>query len=92
MAKKKDPDQIPRFVLQLSDTHTTMTGPSGEQYMSVTIASDKLFDFYKHIPEKKRKNLGENEFEALLLFFQEQVEKSDLERDKGGKVTFKADK
>ena len=72
--------QVPRFVLSLTDTQTTIEGANGKEYMNISIASDKLSDFVKHIPVKKRQNAGHNEFQAMLEFFADQVAKTDLTR------------
>jgi len=88
MTKKKSED-IPRFVLSITDTKTTMTGPKGKQYMSINIGADTLAAFVTPIPEKKRKNAGTTEMEAMLLFFADQVAISDANRvgSRGVKLT-----
>jgi len=88
MSKKKKQD-IPRFALTLVDTETML----GDRYLTVSIGADKLMDFVKSIPEAKRVNPGETEFNAMLYFFQEQVDKSDAERIEGEATTkYKVDK
>ncbi len=73
-------EEIPRFILQLTDTKTTIKGSNGEEYLTVSIGSDKLSDFNKPIPKAKRQNSGTTEFQAMLLFFAEQTAKADIER------------
>ena len=72
-------NDIPRFVLSLTDTHTIVEGPEGDQYYSINIAADKLKDFNRLIPKAKRTNTARTEWQALLEFFQEAVD--DLHKD-----------
>lgn len=71
---------VPRFVLSITDTKTTVKGGNGEEYLNIAIGSDKLSDFVKTIPKVERKNRGRTEFEAMLWFFADQTAKADLER------------
>lgn len=72
-----DVTPTPRFVLSLTDTHTKINGPGGDMNLNIGIGADSLSDFTKPIPFKKRKNAGRSEVEAMLLWFQEQVDESD---------------
>lgn len=76
---------IPRYVLSITDTKTTIEGKNGAEYLNVSIASDKLSDFVKTITKDKRTNRGRTEFEAMLWFFADQTAKADKER-KGDEV------
>lgn len=67
-------------MLSITDTYTTIEGPVGEQHMAINIAADRLSDFTKKIPAHRRRNAGRTEFEAMMVFFGEQVEKANAGR------------
>lgn len=73
---------IPRFVLSLTDTAHTITGPQGEQYYSITIAAPTLLDFWK---KSKSEHSGKmnSEIKHLFSFFGEEVAKMDKEGSSG---------
>lgn len=76
------PSDIPRFVLSLTDTHTTLYGDGAERNLNIAIAAEKLSDFVKFIPKRNRKegNRGRNEFEAMMVWFAEQVAIADNDK------------
>lgn len=76
-------EKIPRFVLTITDTQTEITGNNGPQHMSISIAADSLTDFARTIPKAKRQNWGHNEFQAMMIFFAEQVSKANVDRAPG---------
>ena len=77
MSDKKD---IPRFVLSVTDTKTTMTGPKGDQYLMISVGADSLSAFNKPLPLKDQTPVAATELQRLFYFFQEQVDKSDAQR------------
>ena len=79
MSKKKN-EEIPRFILSLTDTKTTLTGPKGEQYLMISVGADSLNAFNKPLPLKDQTPVAATELQRLFYFFQEQVDKSDAQR------------
>jgi hypothetical protein len=81
-------EKIPRFVLSITDTQTQITGENGPQHMSISIAADSLTDFTRVIPKADRQNYGKNEFQAMMIFFADQVAKSNINRAEGETKTY----
>jgi hypothetical protein len=67
---------IPRFIVQVIDTHTISKNNKGEKsYLNVSAASDKLQDFLKpYTEEESASHTGaKNEFESMLMFFKDDI-------------------
>lgn len=72
--KKPSEDNIPRFVLSITDTTIKIPGPNGEMYYSINVGADKLSDFNKLIPKKKRTNHARTELQNMFYHFQKAVD------------------
>lgn len=66
---KKQEDQIPRFVITLTDT--SEGGPT------LSAGADELREFRKPLPPDERKPGVKNELDLMFKFFAEEVEKAD---------------
>ena len=64
----KQPEQLPRFVVTITDTTTDR---------SLSAGADSLRDFRKPLPVDKRKPGVKNELDMMFKFFAEDVEKTD---------------
>ncbi len=72
--KKPAQESIPRFVLSLTDTSIKVPGPNGEMYYSINVGAEKLSDFNKLIPKKKRTNQCRTELQNMFYHFQKAVD------------------
>ena len=72
--KLKEND-VPRFVVTISDTHTIM----GDRFYSISAGADSLDQFFKLIPKKKRTNEARTELQNMFVHMQKAVD--DLEKD-----------
>ena len=74
---------IPRFIVQIVDTHTISKDKKGDKtYLNVSAASDKLTDFLKPYTETESASHegATNEFESMVMFFKDQVVEAEVVR------------
>ena len=57
---------VPRFVFLVTDTHTTIAGPQGDQYMGISVATDTLAGFYRPLPKDQRTKAYKTEMEKMM--------------------------
>jgi len=79
---------IPRFIVQIVDTHTVSKNPKGEKtYLNVSAASDKLSDFMKPYTEQESASHqgALNEFESMVMFFKDDIVEAEVVRLKDTK-------
>ena len=62
-------EDIPRFVLSITDTQTVI----GNQYYSINVGVDNVDDLNRLIPKKKRTNEARTELQNVLLHFKQAV-------------------
>ena len=69
-------NSIPRFIVQIVDTHTISKNNKGEKsYLNVSAASDKLSDFLTPYSEQESASHqgALNEFESMVMFFKDDI-------------------
>lgn len=69
-------DELPAYILSLTATKIKLIDPAGDRSLNIAIGAEELNDFVKIIPKNKRKNLGKTEFESMMIWFAEQVDKA----------------
>jgi hypothetical protein len=74
-------NDIPRYVLSLTDTYT-IVDDSTKGYYSITVGVDNLADFFKPLKKRDRTNEGKTDLERMFLFFQEEVDKLNATGEK----------
>jgi len=62
-------EDIPRFVVSITDTQTV----TGGQYLSISAGADSLDDFNRLIPKKKRTNEARTELQNMFLHMKKTV-------------------
>lgn len=66
-------EDIPRFVVSITDTQTV----TGGQYFAISAGADHLEDFFRLIPKAKRTNSCRTELQAMFKYFEEKVTELD---------------
>lgn len=60
---------IPRFVVSITDTQTVVGG----KYFSINVGADRLEDFTRLIPKKKRTTEARTELQNMMLHMKQAV-------------------
>ena len=68
-------ENIPRFVVTITDTQTVM----GDRFYSISAGADNLQDFFKLIPKKKRTTEARTELQNMFVHMQKAVDDLDSE-------------
>lgn len=66
-------EDIPRFVVSITDTQTV----TGGQYFAISAGADHLEDFFRLVPKAKRTPYGRTELQAMFKFFEEKIAELD---------------
>ena len=71
--------KIPRYVLSITDTRTTVPGPQGDQHYAISVASNVFEDLVGEIPAEE-----DAKYEIQRVFFQfyKTVKQLETERPK----------